>query len=379
MSHRRPAAAAAVLLTALAASPAHAATPAFAPYASYPTGSGSGPGPAPITTVAIDADGDGRPDVATTNNFGQDAVIVMPNRGDGTFGAARTVPGSAGVQSLAAGDVTGDGRPDLVGMTSNAVLVLRNDGQGGFTVAGSHPVTIGAQVQAIITELDGDGRPDIAAMTFTGVQTLLNTGGGAFRTGPTTTIPGASTLSAIAAARIDRDGARDLYAVDGFSGTVFALRGTGTGAFTVAGRLYATSFVPEDVNAVDLDGDGIDDVGVIGSFSFTVATALADGAGGFRSLTPVVQYGGPGPTSMASADLDRDGHQDLVVSDVANPAAPALLVLRGDGTARPQPVGSFPVGAFPQNPAIADYDGDGRPDIAVAGPGTLSVLLNRTA
>jgi hypothetical protein len=380
MSRTRLAAVPAALLTTAAlAAGAQAATPAFAPYASYPTGSGSGPGPAPVTTVAADFTGDGRPDVATTNNFGQGPVLVVRNTGAGAFGPATSVPGSTGVQSLAAGDLNGDGRQDLVGMTGSAVLVLLGDGHGGFTVSASHPATIGGQVQAIITQLDGDGRPDIAAMTFTGIQTLLNNGNGTFRTGPTTTVQGAAVLSAIRAATIDRDGIRDLYAVDGFSGTVFALRGTGTGTFTTAGRLFATGLVPEDVDAPDLDGDGIDDVAVIGSFSFTVSTALADGRGGFSTgLVPSYQSGGAGPTSIGSADLDRDGRQDLVVSEVANPAAPSVLVLQGTGTATPRAAGEFAVGAFPQNPAIADFDGDGRADVAVAGPGSLSVLLNRT-
>lgn len=367
-----------LLVTLAAAVPAQAADPTFAPYASYATGSGSGPGPAPVTTVAADVDGDGRPDVATTSDFGQGDVIVMRNRGDGSFGAPATIAGSSGVQSLAAGDVSGDGRQDLVGMTPSSVRVFNGNGQGGFAASGTYPATLGAQVQAILSDINGDGRLDVVAMTFAAVQTLLNNGDGTFRAGPTSQIQGASALSAIAAAKVDRDANRDLYAVDGSSGTVFALRGNGTGAFTVSGRLYASGFIPEDVNAVDLNGDGVDDVGVIGSFSFTVGAALANGSGGFTTLTPTLQYGGPGPTSMASADFNRDGRQDLVVSDVANPAAPSLLVFTGNGTARPRQSGTFAVGGFPQNPAIADYDGDGRADIAVAGPGTLSVLLNRT-
>lgn len=359
------------------AATATAATPTFAPFASYPTGSGLGPGPAPVTTVAADFDGDGDQDVASTSQFGQAAAIIVPNRGDGTFGAPNSVAGTTGAQSLTTADVNGDGKPDLIGMTATTVLVLLGNGSGGFAAPRSYPVTLGGQIQAIPVELTNDGKPDIAVPTFNGIQTLIGNGDGSFRAGPTTRLL-AAAISAIAGARLNHDSKTDLLAVDGFSGSVIQLLGQGTGGFTVGARL-TSGLIPEDVAAVELNGDGIDDVAVIGSFSFSLATALSDGNGGFAgALIPTVQGGGIGPTSVAVADLDGDAKQDLVVSDVANPFAPELLVFSGNDTVRPNRSASLAVDRFPQNPAIADYNADGRPDIAVAGTGTLSVRLNTT-
>lgn len=366
-----------LVAAALAVPAAAQAAPTFAPFTSFATGSGIGPGPAPVTTVAADVTGDGRPDVLTTAEFGQGDVILMPNAGDGTFAAPRRIAGTAGSQSVAAGDVDGDGDQDLVTMTARQAIVALGDGTGSFTVAGTYPLTLGGQVQAILLDVTGDGRLDIASPTFGAIQTLIGGGDGTFTAGPRSTVP-AFALSAIAAARIDTDGHRDLFAVDGGSSTVYALRGSATGRFTVAGSLYGTGLIPEDVAAVDLNDDGLDDVAVIGSFSFTLGTALTRPTGGFGSFVPQLQYAGPGPTSVGVADLDADGRDDLVVSDIAWPAAPSLLVLTGNGTVRPSPAGTFAVDPFVQNPAIADYDADGRPDIAVAGPGTLSVLRNTT-
>jgi hypothetical protein len=379
MSLPRALAALPVTLAALVfAGPAYATNPSFAPYATYQTGSGSGPGPAPQSTVAADFNGDGHPDVASVNNFGNGNVILEWGQGNGTFGAPAQISGSSGVQALAVGDFNGDGRPDLVGMTSNSVLVLLNNGNGTFRVGQSFPATIGGQAEVIVSDLNHDGHPDIVEMSFASLSAFLGNGDGTFRAGPTTTISGASALSAIAPANIDGDQYPDLYAADGSSGTIYALRGTGTGAFTVTGQVYGSGFVPEDIKSVDLNGDGIDDVAAIDSFSFTLATALADGHGGFSSaLTTVDQYGGQGPTSLGVADFNHDGRQDVVVSDIANYAT-NLMVFTGNGTVKPQQAGTFNAAAFSQNPAIADFNGDGKPDIAVAGPGNMSVLLNTT-
>jgi hypothetical protein len=368
-----------VAALAVAPATASAAQPSFAPYVSYPTGSGVGPGPAPVNTVAADFNGDGHPDIATVNNSGAGNVILMFNSGNGTFGAPVQIPGSSGIQALAVADFNRDGYPDLVGMTANSVEVLLNSGNGTFRVGQSFPETIGGQAEVITADLNHDGCPDVVEISFTAIHTLLGNCDGTFRVGPTTTVPGASILSAMTAANINGDQYPDLYVADGLSGTIFALEGTGTGAFKVTGQIYGSGFVPEDIKAVDLNGDGIDDVAAIDSFSFTLATALANGHGGFATgLTTDDQYSGSGPTSLGVADFNGDGKPDLVVSNIANPGYTTLNLFDGNGTVSPTAAGVFNAAAFSQNPAIADFNGDGKPDIAVAGPGTLSILLNTT-
>ncbi len=366
----------AVIAAVIAAPSALAANPTFAPAANYPTGSLQGPGPAPVSTVAADFNGDGRPDVAAAD-FGL-APKVLLNTGAGAFGPASNIAGTTGVQSLAAGDVTGDGKQDLVAMSATTVYILRGNGNGSFTPINSYPLILGAQVQAILLDYNNDGKLDIASPTFIGIQTLRGNGNGSFTAGPFSWVPGATTLSGITAAKINGDSRRDLFAIDGLSGTTYALRGNGAGSFSVAGTLALSGLIPEDVAAGDLNGDGIDDVGVIGSFSFTVGFALSNGSGGFGSFTPALQFGGPGPTSMAFGDFNKDGKQDAVVSNVANVVNPSVLMFTGNGTAQPANTGAFTVTNFPQNPALADFNGDNRLDVAVVGVGALSILLNNT-
>ncbi|HWJ08867.1 MAG TPA: VCBS repeat-containing protein [Nocardioides sp.] len=365
-------------LLAVAAGPALGASWFGTPVTS-PLDNSLGPGPAPRPAATADVDGDGHADLVSVGDFTMGDIRVSLGRGDGTFAAATKVAGTAQTQGLDLGDVTGDGDVDIVAMTVSEARILQGDGSGGFTQVGSHPLTLGGQVQPLVVDLDVDGDLDVVAPTFAAIQTLVNDGTGTFATGPSTPVSGAFALSAIAVAHLDPGSTPDLFAIDGGSSTLFALTGNGNGGFTRTGALYGTSFIPEDVSAIDLDGDGYDDGAVVGSFSFSLATGLTDGTGRFRSSVPAsFQFGGPGPTSAAVADFDDDGREDLVVSSLANPASGTLTVLAGNGTPGMRRIGSFSTAAFPQNPVLADYDEDGDTDIAVVSPGSITVLPNTT-
>lgn len=379
--HMRTKALSALLATGalvVATAPAHAADEWFAPYVQTDIDNGNGPGPAPRGTDRADFDSDSIADIVTITDGAQGEILLATGDGDGTFTPAGEIAGTAGVQGIDVGDVNGDGHADVIGATTSDLLVRYGDGDGGFTSGPTYPQTLGGQVHPRLVDLDADGDLDVAAPTFTAIQTLLNNGDGTFSAGPTTQVPGSGALSAISPADLDGDSHADLFTVDGFSGTTFALTGDGTGAFTVTGSLYLSGLVPEDVTAIDLDGDGYDDAATIGSFSFTLVTALTDGQGGFTSAVGTTQFAGSGPTSLTAADLDGDRREDLAVSYLAS-TAPAVKVLAGNGTVSMSTVGDFEVGSFPQNPVIADFDGDGRPDIVTAGPGALSFLRNTTS
>lgn len=303
---------------------------------------------------------------------------LRPRLGNGQFGTTSQIADTTGVQGLDAGDVNGDGKADVIGATTSEVRIRFGNGTGGFTVGGTYPLTLGGQVEPLLVDLDGDHDLDIVSPTFTAIQTLINSGSGAYTAGPSSNVTGSCTLSAISIAKLNSGTTPDLFATDGCNSTTFALLGNGSGGFTVSGTLYGAGFVPEDVTAIDLDGNGCDDAATVGSFSFTLATGLTNCSGAFTSSTPVVtQYSGAGPTSATAGDFNRDGKKDLAVSSLAS-MNPTLKVLAGNGTASMSLVGDFAVGSAPQNPVVADYNLDGKKDIVTAGPGVLSFLANTT-
>lgn len=357
--------------------PAHAANPWFATAVQTSLDNGIGPGPAPRGSTTADFNSDGKPDIVTITDFTQGNILLATGDGDGTFTPAGEIAGSSGMQGLDAGDVNGDGKADVIAASTTSMSVFYGNGAGGFTSGPSYSQTLGGQVEPRLLDLDGDGDLDVAAPTFTAVQTLLNNGNGTFATGPTTQLPGTGAVSTISPARLNADTKADLFAVDGFSGTAFALRSTGGGNFSVSSGLYLSGLVPEDAAAIDLNGDGYDDLATIGSFSFSLTTALTNGQGAFTGVVGTTTYSGPGPTSLTAADLNHDGKKDLAISWLFSPNG-GVRILAGNGTVSPTLIGDYSVGAMPQNPMIADFNGDTKPDIVTAGPGGVSFLRNLT-
>jgi hypothetical protein len=183
--------------------------------------------------------------------------------------------------------------------------------------------------------------------------------------------------TSLAAGDFNGDGKLDLVTANRYGNSISVLLGNGDGTFQPAVS-YAAGDVPESVAVGDLNGDGKLDVVVADNISGRISVLIGIGDGTFQ---PAVGYWvNPAPVSIAIADLNGDGIPDLAV--LAAGETVAILVGQGDGTFQYQPTnfiaGSDP--GFTESLVVGDFNGDGRPDVAVAlgYVAQLGVLLNHT-
>ncbi|HLJ98140.1 MAG TPA: VCBS repeat-containing protein [Gemmataceae bacterium] len=342
-----------------------------------------------------DLNGDGIPDVAfASGQTGPDhkgSVSIMLGNGDGTFQAPHSYRTGTASVSLAIGDFNGDGTPDLaVANTGSGYLpgtgsvsVLLGNGDGTFQAAQNY--ALGYLLACVaVGDFDGNGIPDLAVIDSPGFDTsdqgtvsiLLGKGDGTFEHAPG--FPAGSSPSVVAVADLNGDSIPDLVVAgyDPGSRSVHVLLGKGNATFQVAGTFSAGSS-PSSLAIGDFNGDGIPDLAIADYYSESVSVLLGNGDGTFQA-SKSFSTGGNRSNFVAIGDLNGDGILDLVV---ANGGSETVTVLLGNGDGTFQAPGSFAAGPhFGSNPtalAVADFNGDGFLDLAVAnGPtGNVCVLL----
>jgi outer membrane protein assembly factor BamB len=295
----------------------------------------TGTGLSPIDVVAGDLDRDGFLDLVVAKSTGTDLELL---KGTGTsFGTQTTFDASAMPTRLGLGDFNRDGRPDLVVVSEsgNRVSVYAGTGSLGFgTLLADLPTT--APFAAVAGDVNRDGTLDLAVASRVSnqVAVYLGDGTGFLGNGASQPIP-------------------------------FATVGTGTG----------TS--PYDLAAGDLDRNGTLDLVTDNHGTGTAGVLLGDGDGNFTLQTPVLVGGQP--SRVALRDLDRDGLLDLVVLDEA-PAAPRLVAFEGTGTsptffdATAYPV-ALSASSAPKGLVLGDFKADGRADLVTALSATSRVAV----
>jgi FG-GAP-like repeat len=352
---------------------------------------------------------------------------VLLSNGDGSFGAPTIIQTpNIGIYALSLVDVNHDGKLDiealeqsLTGPTVDVGIFLGN-GDGAFTT-GNKYATKGIPASLVVADLDGDANPDIV---LTNGQLLLGNGNGTFKFGKTLPIP-SNTVSLVAAdfnkdnktdlalvtttdvvgvflgngdgtlqaptwysgvyqcgaittADVDGDGNLDLVLglqtgggfapmpnVVGATGGLGVLMGNGDGTFRGA-LAYQTGASPGLNNypyaIADINGDGIPDI-------LTASSLLIGNGTGQFTVKLGSQFPGLSPSIVGSvirvADLTNDKINDAVVTTIDTDGTPstAHVFLGKSG-------GTFGAGTALSVPnildvAIADFNGDGIPDLAV--------------
>jgi uncharacterized protein (DUF2141 family) len=362
-------------------STAQAQTPAatFGTVTTYGTGANSGP-----RSIAVaDVNGDGKLDLLTAN-FNTNTAGVLLGTGTGTFGTATTY--STGADSnfynIAVADVNGDGKLDLLtaNYSSNTAGVLLGTGKGTFGTATIFSTGADSQPHSIaVADVNGDGKLDLLTANYNNstAGVLLGTGTGTFGTVTTFSTGANSGPHSIAVADVNGDGKLDLLTANYDTNTTGVLLGTGMGTFgTVTTFSTGANSSPFSIAVADVNGDGKLDLLTANFNTNTAGVLLGTGTGTFGTATTYSTGADSNFYNIAVADVNGDGKLDLLTANYSSNTAGVLL---GTGTGTFGTVTTYSTGdnSYPSNIAVADVNGDGKPDLLTANFNTneVGVLL----
>jgi outer membrane protein assembly factor BamB len=316
------------------------------------------------TGIAIaDFNKDGKRDIAVSSwgSFGGGGVNVSLGKGDGSFDQLiEQWAFGDGTHALAAADLDGDGKPDVVSASSIAATdgqpnlqVILGKGDGTFLKPTYY--TVGTAPNGIVlADLDGNGRIDVVvADAADGFRVLFNQGKGVL--GKPVAYGAGQQALAIALADLNGDGKSDIVLATKDPPNaiqVFPGKGNGTFGAALVAKLDAW---PAGLALGDVNGDGKLDVVVA---TGDVEILIGKGDGTFAA--PVTMQAGTGVSGVALGDVDLDGRLDLVVTN-SYPSDARIFFGNGDGTFTGME--TFATTLEPILPTITDLNGDGLPDI----------------
>ena len=379
-------AAGALGVLAIATGVAGAAGTQFQPYQAVDVGSW------PEAVAIGDVTGDGRPDVVMTTGYyfdpaNDNRVWVFAQTSAGAFAAPVSYPtgSTATPQSVAVGDVTGDGRKDVVvGLDRVGVQVYPQLASGALGAPTLTPTADGRIVQ--LGNLNGDSRLDVAAIGWgtNTVSVLLNDAAGGLQS-PVSYPAQHAGYDDLEVGDVTGDTRDDLVVMSGQTYAVPNLSVVpqlAAGGFGPAAEYrVAPSTNTNGVGIGDLTGDGRKDVvlsfgGNRPSSNLAVFPQTSSGTLG----APVVSPGYDIPEPVEVADVDRDGRSDVVTLHGGWNRAGVYLQQPGGG------LGSEDLYEIPyashyeaEGLAVGDFSGDGAQDLAIADYNNGLVVLYGTA
>ena len=359
--------------------------------------SGAGGATSGQITAVGDFNGDGRADFAVANPA-TNSISVFLNSGGGGFNAEVKFAGPlSGPKAIAVGDFNKDGALDIVAIGTNQASFLLNNGAGAFPTHVELPIgTDNRGVDA--ADFDGDGNLDAAICDAAGSPLHIVFGDGSstvtnyvsqdFNAAAGTVLAPLSIVKG----DFNQDGRIDVaVANQGSDFLTIWLNAIGSRAamFPSGNTIITNLNLPagnraQALTVGDLNGDGRADLAA-GSNSTTSATAqlfinVPQGIFNTSGQQPM----SPNPRGSAIADFNQDGLADLVVVSAnglnSNGTGEADFFLgNGFGVLNVQFAVPVATGKLATSVSVADFNGDGRPDVVVAGPGQASVIINTSS
>jgi hypothetical protein len=332
-----------------------------------------------VESADIDNDGDidivvnGEVDIASN-----DAVVkILKNNGNGTFAPAINYTPSRNFADMKLRDINGDGFVDLIfapdgNFPSYHFATALNSGNGTFAPTVVTNVFACGEGTIDAADLDHDGDLDIVLTeeeTCPGIEARIfvfrNDGNQNFVRMPDINLPG-RLPHGLALREVTGDNNIDIITALSDGMGVFP----GNGNLTFGAPIISTT-APFRFKMADFNGDGLLDVGMImqqPSFGTdTIATALGNGNGTFQAIR--TQTGSSVlenlriSNDLEPGDVNGDGTPDLVVFNYASNDV-SVFIANADGSLRPHQ--RYGIGNTPILGTMADFNGDGRLDVAAA-------------
>ncbi len=345
----------------------------------------------PMSVAIGDLNGDGIPDVVTANSGTGDVSILLgdPNNPGNLLRQFRQAAGG-GASAVAIADVNGDGVPDIVvaNATDGTISVILGSGDNpGAEFATQVVYAVGVAPAALMVgDVNGDGIPDVIVANSgdNTVSVLIGNAGNRGSFLPAMTYATGSAPASMALGDFTGDGTIDIAVANSGENTVSILPGDPAHAGQFLGKVnVALSDMPGALLAADLNNDGRLDLVATFAAKNSVGVLLADSAHAGKFLAQQTYAVGPQPSSLAVSDLDGDGLLDILATNSGDKTVSTLL---GDkahpGQLLPQQI--YVTANVPTAVAVADFNGDGVPDVVVANAGvnggsnTVSLLLGGT-
>ena len=342
----------------------------------------------PSFSVIHDLNGDGKPDLVAVN-LAANTVSVLSNASSaGSLAFAPKADFATGSLPfhVAVGDLDGDGLPDLAitNRSSNTVSVLRNTStSGNISFAPKVDFATGTSPYYVaIGDIDGDGRLDLAiANNQSGsVSVIINSGSaGNISFEPKIDYTVGTSPTSVAIANLDDDGKPDLAVTNYTSNTVSILKNTSTSSVSFADKIdIAVSSNPLSICAGDFDGDGKADLATVNYGSYTVSVLRNTSSGGAIGFADKADYfTGDNPKSVTVGDIDGNGKPDLIVANLASENISLLRNTSTTGAISFADRDDYAIGSGVTNASMADLDGDGNPDFAIASASTKNISVLR--